>query len=180
MKRLLLLLIFAAVIGVYFYDGYKPISSSWSVRIYFAFREDALTEFAKKFAADSEIKSLALHSSDDLSFELYGENPTDYEGFRVQLTDKYAPILRKTTLLGASPCGLWFKNDGHVLCSGVPPVSHVYFSSLGDSDPSFLLKYWPSGVAADEECSAQMMSNEFGKCDVILSENWTIHYEWLP
>ncbi|MEL6362434.1 MAG: hypothetical protein AAFR21_15260 [Pseudomonadota bacterium] len=180
MKRLLLLLVFVVVIGAYLYDGYKPFSSSWSVRSYFALREGALTRFAHTFAADEEIKSLALHSSDDVSFEVFGENPPDYEAYERRVTEKYAPQLQATTLFGMPVCGLWFKNEGRILCSGIPPVGHVLVRPDRDPDPFFGLMFWPDGVDVNDQCSSEMVSDQFGSCDVVLSENWTIHYEWFP
>jgi hypothetical protein len=180
MKRLLLLLVFVVVIGAYLYDGYKPFSSSWSIRSYFALRESALTQFAQAFAADEDIKSLALHSSGDVSFEVFGENPPDYEAYERRITEKYASQLQATTLFGMTTCGLWFKNDDRILCSGVSPVGHFYLSANRDPDPLFSLRFWPDGVDVDYQCTSDMASDQFGSCDVILSENWTIHYEWFP
>lgn len=129
MKRLLLLSVFVVVIGACLYDGYQQFSSSWSVRAYFALRESQLTKFAQAFVADDEIKSLALHSPGDVSFEVFGENPPEYDAYERRVSNKYAPQL-KATLFGMSPCGIWLKKEGRVLCNGVPPVGHVYLKSF--------------------------------------------------
>lgn len=181
MKKVLLyfIIIVAIVVGVYLYDGYKPIPSSWSVRAYFALRDDALTRFVKQFSADMEVKSIALHSPDDVSFDLFSEVQAEYQLYRRRIIDEYALTLQETTVFGVTPCGMWFKQNEYILCAGVPPLGHVYLRSSRASNISFLLKYWPSGVSTDNQCSSISTPNEFGVCELILSENWSIHYEWF-
>lgn len=175
-------LVLAAVIVAVLYDANRYFTSSWAVRAYYHFYSTRLDRLAEALEKDADVRVAGIAVNGIVSV-----SPRDGVIFddetQASLDAKYDLLLRA---LYPNPflvmCNGWFNAkgpDGGAFCIGWR--THYLTVWRGWGEPRFHLKHWSNGVGDVEPCRKPSPGDtRSGTCDMVLSERWTIHYEWFP